>query len=131
MKMYFSLLCVLFASSSFLRLWNIWLGMPALLTVSHLADIILFALCLRVAFGAAWNRRYFEPPQVRLIYWGTMLLGIISVTLRGLGTRAGLPFEPAALPDLLLWFLSYALFAAPAVLLDYSLKKQHSADCQD
>ncbi|WP_022662356.1 hypothetical protein [Paucidesulfovibrio longus] len=129
MKIYFVLLCVLFASSSFLRLWNIWLGAPAVLVVSHLADVILFALCLRVCYGAAWNRRFFEPPQVRMIYWGTMLLGLVSVLLRGLGPQAGLPFEAAALPDLLLWFLSYALFAAPAVLLDYSLRKGGN-DCR-
>ncbi|MGE4292191.1 MAG: hypothetical protein AB7E32_08280 [Desulfovibrio sp.] len=131
MKTYFVLLCVLFASSSFLRLWNVWLGAPSVLVVSHLADVILFALCLRVAFGSAWNRRYFEPPQVRLIYWGTMALGVISVALRGLGTRIGLPFAPTALPDLLLWFLSYVLFAAPAVLLDYSLRKDGGGDCRE
>ncbi|MEF2146319.1 MAG: hypothetical protein V3573_12815 [Desulfovibrionaceae bacterium] len=124
MKTYFVLLCLLFISNSLLRIWNIWLGVPPVLTVSHLADISLFGLCLRVSYGAAFNRRFFEPPQVRLIYWGTMLLGIVSVVLRGLGPRAGLPFEAAPLPDLVLWFLSYALFAGPAVLLDRSLREE-------
>ncbi|SKA84317.1 hypothetical protein SAMN02745704_01748 [Paucidesulfovibrio gracilis DSM 16080] len=123
MKTYFVLLCVLFFSSGLLRIWNIIQGVPALLAVSHASDLILFALCLRVCFGVAWNRRYFHPPQVRLIYWGTMLLGIVSTTLRGLGPRAGLPFEPASLPDLLLWLLTFILFAAPAVLLDHSLRR--------
>jgi hypothetical protein len=110
MRTYFLLLSILFLSSAFLRMWNMVHGLSGPLLISHLSDLILFGLCLRVCFGMAWNRRYFEPPQVRLIYWGTMLLG--------------LPFAPASLPDLLLWFLVYALFAAPAVLLDYSLRRE-------
>jgi cytochrome c oxidase assembly factor CtaG len=124
MRTYFLLLSILFLSSAFLRMWNMVHGLSGPLLISHLSDLILFGLCLRVCFGMAWNRRYFEPPQVRLIYWGTMLLGLVSTVLRGLGPRVGLPFAPASLPDLLLWFLVYALFAAPAVLLDYSLRRE-------
>lgn len=123
MKPYFILLAVLLLSNTFLRVWQLTIGIPAQLAVSYLADVACFALCLWAAFGLAFDRKPLTRPQARLIYYATMLAGIASVLLRVWGPHLGVPaVGGTGLIDVALWALSYILFAIPAVLYDQWLK---------
>ena len=123
MKPYFILLAVLFTSNTLLRVWQLWLGVPPEVAVSYLADVACFALCLWAAFALAFDRQPLTRPQARLIYYATMVAGIVSVLLRVWGPQLGVPaVGGVGLVDVGLWALSYVLFAIPAVLYDNWLK---------
>ncbi|MBU1247842.1 MAG: hypothetical protein KKB70_04015 [Proteobacteria bacterium] len=123
MKVYFVMLAVLFLFSIINRIMSLIIGAPSVIMVSYLADMVLFGLCLRVAYGVAFNKRYFEPSAVRLIYYGVMALGLLSVFLVTAGELVGLPDLEIHALDLILWFLPYPLFALPCVLLERALKE--------
>lgn len=123
MKLYFILLAVLFVFTVFNRTMSLMIGAPPAILVSYAADIILFALCLRVSYGVAYNKRYFEPSAVRLIYYGVMLLGVFSILLLTAGEMFGLPDLDVHMLGLMLWFLPYPLFALPCILLERALKE--------
>ncbi len=123
MKFYFILLALLFISSVFNRVMSLIVGTPSLFQVSYLADIALFVLCLRVAYGVAYNKRYFEPSAVRLIYYGVMVLGFISILLLTNGESLGFQTQDMHILDLILWFLPYPLFALPCILLQRALQE--------
>ena len=123
MKPYFFLLAVLLLTNTFLRAWQVTVGIPAPLAVSYLADVVCFGLCLWCSWGLSFDKKPLTRPQARLIYYATMIAGIASVLLRVWGPHLGVPaVGGAGLIDVALWALSYILFAVPAVLYDQWLK---------
>lgn len=128
MKLYFFGLAVLFLFSALNRVLSIYMGTPPVIAVSYVADIILFALCLRVAYGMAFSNRWLTQQSVRLIYWGVMVLGMISLLTLTKGELLGLPDLDIHALSLLLWMLPYPLFALPCILLERLLKEDEKTD---
>ncbi|MGE4503943.1 MAG: hypothetical protein AB7D51_01225 [Desulfovibrionaceae bacterium] len=122
MKFYFFGLVILFLFSMLNRGIAIWLGVPPVFLVQYLADAVLFFLCVRVCYGAAFNRRFFEPGAVRLIYWGTMVLGFASTALLVAGPSLGLPDFDVHPINLVMSFLPYPMFALPSILVDRAVR---------
>jgi len=128
MKLYFFGLLILYVFSVLNRAMSLAMGTPPLIMVSYVSDIILFSLCLRVCYGMAFNKRYFTPDSVKLIYYGVMGMGIISLLLLTKGELLGLPDLEIHILNLLLWLLPYLLFALPCMLLGRVLKEDGD-DC--
>lgn len=124
MKGFAYLLGLLFATNTFTRVIGILHGVPALVAVLFVADVIAFAVCLTANWGIAHGREWFSVPKLKLLYFLTIGLGILSVVVRGWGEVFGIPSVGGSILDLGLWFLSYLLFAAPlAVHADRLSKK--------
>ena len=127
MKLYFILMCVLYLATmlpSGVLLMHAdqihWLRI-----LKSVGDLVLFALCLRGAFGLAWNRVYARQGVWNNVGAATLVLGGFSVMLFGYGEIFGVP-TPAGKPSLIslgLVFLPYVLFAAPVVIYEYKMKK--------
>lgn len=123
MKLYFYGLAILYLFSLLNRALAIWMGVPEVILVAYLADAVLLGLCLRVSYGAAFNKRYFQPDAIRLIYWGTMTLGFISVGLLTLGEYVGLPDMDIHPVNVIMGFLPYPMFALPCILLERAIRE--------
>ena len=129
MKLYFFGLLILYVFSVLNRAMSLALGTPPQIMVSYVADILLFSLCLRVCYGMAFNKRYFTPQSVKLIYYGVMGMVVVSLFLLTKGELLGLPDLEIHVLNLLLWLLPYLLFALPCILLGRVLKDDGD-DCR-
>lgn len=130
MKGYFILLCILYLASVVISIWSLTNPLHILVALKNALDIAMFTLCIMGAYGLAFKRKLWDPVRWRMIFQGTLILGVFSVVLIGYGERFGVP-SPAGAPSLLqlgLVFLPYLLFAIPVVLYERALKNDFTEE---
>lgn len=122
---YFVLLCILYLVTVGTSLWALTQPLHSLFVVKDLGTIVLFSLCLRGCYGLVFKKTYWIPEKWRIVFQGTLVLGVFTVILYGYGENLGVP-SPAGAPtliDLGLMYLPYLLFAIPVILYENTLKK--------
>lgn len=99
---------------------------------NHLADCILFTLCLVASFELGFSRpvlKGMDARRWRMAGQATLVLGAFQVFLYTLGERLGAPDlipDPGIL-DVLRLYLPYLLFAVPAVVHSHELANRQAS----
>lgn len=111
MKPYFFLLAILFASTLYKTATHVLAGLPPMVLGLELLMLPLFALCLLAAYARAFERRFFSAGVWRLIWMGTLGLGVVRIGVMGLG-YSGAPINQL---ELFMIGVIHGLFAVPAI----------------
>jgi hypothetical protein len=129
-KFYFILLTVLHMARVLL------VSIPALVArpepdwffFNHLADCVLFTLCLIASYELGFSRQALKSMNAgrwKLVGQATLALGVFQTFLYTLGERIGAPdlIPNPGILDALRLFLPYLLFAIPAIVHSHELTK--------
>ena len=98
---------------------------------NHLADCVLFTLCLVASYELGFSRQALKSMDARrwrLAGQATLALGVFQVFLYTLGESIGAPDlipEPGIL-DVLRLYLPYLLFAVPAIVHSHELTNRQA-----
>lgn len=133
MKFYFILLTLLHIARVVL------ISLPAMVArpvpdwffLNHLADCVLFTLCLIASYEHGFSRtvlRSMNPGRWRLAGQATLALGAFQTFLYTLGEHIGAPdlIPNPGILDVVRLYLPYVLFAIPAIVHSHELAKPHT-----
>jgi hypothetical protein len=125
MKFYVILLCVLYLATILKRTLLLLVTPPPFLALTAVLDLVVLGLDLWGALCFAFNKPFFAVQRLRLMYQGTLVLGVASVTAQvaASGGVEQMGFGPLGVA---LSFLPYVLFAAPIILFDRSRRENET-----
>ena len=137
MKVYFILLSFLYLMRMFISIrsilggllgWSLFSFPNYLYILNHLADMVVFSLCLAGCLDLAFKKRLlnFSPDKWRRTYQATLMVGILNVLLYCYGDRFGAPalIRNPGIFTVIKFFLPYVLFAIPVIVHEHELKKE-------
>lgn len=116
MKPYFFLLVIMYAATLVKAGLALAFFPSAEGALKLLADMVLLALCVYGCFALAYGRKIFTPQAWRLVHQATIALGLFTVFLINRAAPDG------GVLRLVLTFITYLVFAIPAILYERELK---------
>ncbi|MBU1229315.1 MAG: hypothetical protein KKA55_06725 [Proteobacteria bacterium] len=125
MKPYLFMLVIMYAATILKAGFALALAPNPESMLKLLADMTLLGFCVYGCYGLAYGRKLFTPQAWRLVHQGTLVLGLLTIFLIN-----------RAAPDsgflrLALTFITYLVFAIPAILYERELKGPDKAQGED